>query len=193
MKVRFWGTRGSIASPGAGTAKYGGNTSCVEVTADDGTIIVLDCGTGIRELGNHLLRSGVRPLRVHLFIGHTHWDHIQGFPFFTPLFLPDTELNIYAAAGFRQSLEDAMAGQMQYSYFPLKLSDLRSRLHFTELEEGFFRVGNVLVETQYLNHTAPTMAYRISNGGATVAYMTDHEPFARPSGPVLSIPATSAM
>jgi diguanylate cyclase (GGDEF)-like protein len=182
MQVRFWGTRGSIAAPGEKTSKYGGNTSCVEVRAEDGTVIVLDCGTGARELGQHLLSSAVGPLRLHVFIGHTHWDHIQGFPFFAPVFLPDTELNIYAPAGFQRRVEDAIAGQMQYSYFPVTLRDLRSRIHFTELEEGFFRVGEVLVQTQYLNHTAPTLAYRLSSGGATVAYVTDHEPFWKPKG-----------
>lgn len=84
MHVRFWGTRGSIASPGDGTTRFGGNTSCVELRAPDGTIIVLDCGTGARELGLHLLQTLAQPLRLHLFIGHTHWDHIQGFPFFVP-------------------------------------------------------------------------------------------------------------
>ena len=177
MYVRFWGTRGSIASPGENTARYGGNTSCVEVRAKDGTVIVLDCGTGARELGLHLVRTMPSPMRLHLFIGHTHWDHIQGFPFFVPAFLPGAELNVYAPLGFQQSLEEAMSGQMEYSYFPVKLRDLRSRIHFTELEEGFFRVGDVLVETQYLNHTAPTIAYRMTSGGATVAYVTDHEPF----------------
>jgi diguanylate cyclase (GGDEF)-like protein len=149
----------------------------VELRAPDGTVIVLDCGTGARELGLHLVRTLPTPMRLHLFIGHTHWDHIQGFPFFVPAFLPGAELNVYAPLGFQQSLEEAMAGQMEYSYFPVKLRDLRSRIHFTELEEGFFRVGDVLVETQYLNHTAPTIAYRMSSGGATVAYVTDHEPF----------------
>jgi len=182
MYVRFWGTRGSIPAPGRQTATYGGNTSCVEVRAADGTLIMLDCGTGARELGLQLQRSSAKPLRLHLFIGHTHWDHIQGFPFFVPAFLPDTELNIYAPVGFQRSLEEAMAGQMQYSYFPVKLHELRSRIHFTELEEGFFRVGDVQVETQYLNHTAPTIAYRISSGGATLAYVTDHEPFWKLNG-----------
>lgn len=185
MLVRFWGTRGSIPTPGPRTATYGGNTSCVEVRADDGTCIIFDCGTGARELGQHLLSAG-RPaaggLRLHLFIGHTHWDHIQGFPFFVPAFLPDSELNIYAAAGFQRSLEEALAGQMQYSYFPVRLKELRSHLNFTELEEGFFRVGDVLVETQHLNHTNPTMAYRITADGASVAYTTDHEPFWTPGG-----------
>ncbi len=183
MFVRFWGTRGSIPTPGPGTARYGGNTSCVELRSDDGNLFVFDCGTGIRELGLSLLGETATPPRIHILIGHTHWDHIQGFPFFTPVFLPGTEINIYAPLGFQRSLEDAMSGQMQYSYFPVKLQDLASRIHYTELDEGFFRIGECLVETQYLNHTAPTVAYRITEGATSVAYVTDHEPFWKSSGP----------
>src|SRR5437899_3240229 len=188
MQLRFWGTRGSIAAPGPKTARYGGNTSCVEVRASDGTVIILDCGTGARELGLHLAQTMPQPIRLHLFIGHTHWDHIQGFPFFVPAFLPGSELNIYAPIGFQRGLEEAMAGQMEYSYFPVKMRDLRSRIHFTELDEGFFRVGGVLVETQFLNHTAPTIAYRMTSDGATIAYATDHEPFWNASGRVSQHP-----
>ncbi len=188
MHVRFWGTRGSIPTPGHRTAAYGGNTSCVELRTNEGTTIVLDCGTGIREMGLDMLRNRTGPHRVHLLIGHTHWDHIQGFPFFTPAFLPGTELNIYGSAAFQRSLEESLSGQMQYSYFPVKLQDLASRLHYTELEEGFFRIGDALVETQYLNHTAPTIAYRISSGGATVVYVTDHEPFWNSPGPTFHHP-----
>src|SRR5215470_18447009 len=156
LRVRFWGTRGSIPTPGHNTAVYGGNTSCVEVSTPDGTMIVLDCGTGVRQLGMDLMqRPG--PHRIHLLIGHTHWDHIQGFPFFTPAFLPGSELNIYGSVAFQRSLEESLAGQMQYSYFPVKLQDLACRIHYTDLEEGFFRIGEILVETQYLNHTAPTI------------------------------------
>jgi len=160
MHLRFWGTRGSIPTPGPKTAFFGGNTSCVEVRTKSGTTLVLDCGTGIRLLGLDML-SRPSPHRIHLLIGHTHWDHIQGFPFFTPAFLPGTELNIYGSTAFQHSLEESLSGQMQYSYFPVKLQDLASRLHYTELEEGFFRIGEVLVETQYLNHTAPTIAYHL--------------------------------
>ena len=188
MYVRFWGTRGSIATPGPQTARYGGNTACVEIRADDGTLMILDCGTGARELGLHLLHSAQRPLRLHLLMGHTHWDHIQGFPFFDPAFLPDTELNLYAPRDFQHSLEETLAGQMQDPYFPLKLHDLRSRVRYTELEEGCFRLGEVLVETQYLNHTAPTIAYRLSSGDATVAYVADHEPFWNPADRVFHHP-----
>ena len=186
MLVRFWGTRGSIPTPGPNTARYGGNTSCVEIRIDDGTVIILDCGTGARELGNELMKEGIR--RIHLLIGHTHWDHIHGFPFFTPASLAQNELNIFAPVGFQRSLEDALSGQMQYSYFPVKLQDLSSRIHFTELEEGLFRIGDVLVETQYLNHTAPTIAYRISYGGSTVAYVTDHEPYWNNPGSIFQHP-----
>ena len=187
MHLRFWGTRGSIPTPGHRTAVFGGNTSCVELRTKGGTTLVLDCGTGIRVLGLDMLRRP-GPHRIHLLIGHTHWDHIQGFPFFTPAFLPGTELNIYGSVAFQRSLEDSLSGQMQYSYFPVKLQDLASRIHYTELEEGFFRIGDILVETQYLNHTAPTIAYRITCDGATVAYVTDHEPFWNSPGPYFQHP-----
>src|SRR5438477_6939674 len=187
MHLRFWGTRGSIPTPGPKTAFFGGNTSCVELRTKDGTTLVFDCGTGIRLLGLDML-SRPRPHRIHLLLGHTHWDHIQGFPFFTPAFLPTSELNIYGSPAFQRSLEDSLSGQMQYAYFPVKLQDLASRIHYKELEEGFFRIGDVLVETQYLNHTAPTIAYRISNGGATIAYVTDHEPFWKPEEGILHHP-----
>lgn len=188
MQVRFWGTRGSIPSPGARTTKYGGNTSCVEIRTDSGIHIILDCGSGARELGEHLLRTGAGSLRINMFIGHTHWDHIQGFPFFVPAFLPSTDLTIYAPRGFQHNLEESLAGQMQHSYFPVKLRELRSHIHFTELEEGFFRIEDVLIETQHLNHTAPTIAYRITCDGATIAYTTDHEPFWRAPGAHLRHP-----
>src|SRR4029079_386740 len=182
MLVRFWGTRGSIPTPGFRTSVYGGNTSCVEVRTADGTTIVLDCGTGIRVLGLEMLRRN-GPHRITLLIGHTHWDHIQGFPFFTPAFLPGSELNIYGSAAFQRSLEDSLSGQMQSSYFPVNLKDLESRIHYTELEEGFFRIGEILVETQYLNHTAPTIASHITSAGTTVVYVTYHEPFCSADGP----------
>src|SRR5947209_12178115 len=103
MLIRFWGTRGSLAKPGPTTLRYGGNTSCVEVRAADGTLIVLDCGTGAHDLGRALLMPGDRPERGHLLISHTQWDHIQGFPFFGPLFVPDTEWDVYAPRGLSRS------------------------------------------------------------------------------------------
>jgi diguanylate cyclase (GGDEF)-like protein len=155
----------------------------VEVRANDGSVLIFDCGTGVRDLGVELARSGTPITRVHLLIGHTHWDHIQGFPFFSLVFLPEVELNIFAPSGFQRNLEDAMSGQMQYAYFPVKLRDLRSRVYFTEVGEGFFRLGDALVETRYLNHTAPTIAYRVTDASASIAYVTDHEPFWNAPGP----------
>src|ERR1700757_615753 len=108
MRVKFWGTRGSVPTPGQTTVRYGGNTACVEVTTDTGTFLILDCGTGIRELGLELARRGGR-VDAHLLLGHTHWDHIAGFPFFAPVFVPDNRLTIYGA---RESgpLRDVLAG-----------------------------------------------------------------------------------
>lgn len=183
MFIKFWGTRGSIPSPGPRTTKYGGNTSCIELRSDDGTLIILDCGTGVRELGVTLMKA--RPVRANMFIGHSHWDHIQGFPFFLPAFDPASEITIYAPAGFELSLERAMEGQMQYSYFPVKLQDLSSKVRFVTVDEGVFYVGNVVVETQFLNHTAPTVGYRMTVGGRTVVYATDHEPFWHTGGSIL--------
>ena len=101
VRVTFWGTRGSIATPGPDTVRYGGNTSCVSIRTDDGTLIVIDCGTGARTLGRHLLaESGGEPVDGHIFVSHTHWDHIQGFPFFQPLFQPGSTWHVYGPAGF---------------------------------------------------------------------------------------------
>ena len=177
MKVRFWGTRGSVPTPGPRTARFGGNTSCVEMQADDGTRLVVDCGTGARELGAHLLAESVNPLAVHLLISHTHWDHIQGFPFFGPAYVPGCAIDVYSPPGLEGTLEASLSGQMQYTYFPVRLGDLRARIDFHELSEGGFRAGGASVQAQYLNHTAPALGYRVTVGGVTVVYATDHEPF----------------
>src|SRR5919106_396133 len=175
MRIRFWGTRGSVPAPGLATARFGGNTSCVEVVSDDGTCVVLDCGTGARELGLALLAAG--PLPIHLLLTHTHWDHIQGFPFFAPAYLPGATLNVYAAPGLETTLEEALSGQMQHTYFPVRLSELRAQIAVHEVGEGTFQVGGITIHTQYLNHTAPCLGYRLEAGGVSVVYATDHEPF----------------
>ena len=176
MRVRFWGTRGSISKPGPTTVRYGGNTSCVEVVAGDGTLVVLDCGTGAHALGEALLARGPRPLRGHVLISHTHWDHIQGLPFFAPLFTPESEWDIYGPRGVHQQLKDALRGQMQYTYFPVSLEDLGATIRYHDLVEGTFTVGGVRVAAQYLNHTALTLGYRLEADGVSLVYATDHEP-----------------
>src|SRR5262245_9969293 len=178
MHVRFYGTRGSIATPGPHTLRYGGNTSCVEVQSNAGTLIVLDMGTGAAVLGRELIARGV-PVRGHVLISHTHWDHIQGIPFFAPLFVPGNEWDIYAPRGFGQTLRDTLAGQMQYSYFPVGLEQLGATIRYHELVEGWLRVGDVEVTSRYLTHPALTLGYRLEADGVAVVYACDHEPHSR--------------
>jgi phosphoribosyl 1,2-cyclic phosphodiesterase len=179
MRVTFWGTRGSVPTPGPTTVRYGGNTACVEVRTQAGTFFVFDSGTGIRELGLHLMRQG-QPVQAHLMLGHTHWDHISGFPFFTPVFARGNQVTIYGARDLDRSLRDVLAGQMHYTYFPVPLGDLQADITFTELEEGSLQVRDATIRTHYLNHTAVCLGYRVEADGVSVAYITDHEPY----GPV---------
>ena len=125
MRIQFWGTRGSLARPGPATLRYGGNTPCVEANGPDGTLIVLDCGTGAFDLGQHLVATRPGPIRGHLLISHTHWDHIQGFPFFAPLFVPGNEWDVYAPRGRGRRLEETLAAQMEYAYFPVSAPPVR--------------------------------------------------------------------
>lgn len=182
MRVRFWGTRGSLPIPGPTTLKYGGNTSCVQVESDDGTLVVLDCGTGAEGLGRLLTAEGAQPRRGALLFSHTHWDHIQGFPFFAPLFVPGWEWDVYGPRGLGESLRDALSGQMQYTYFPITLDALGAELRYHHLVEGTFRVGDIEIRAQYLNHPVLTLGYRIEVDGACLAYSCDHEPFRKSAG-----------
>jgi phosphoribosyl 1,2-cyclic phosphodiesterase/DNA-binding response OmpR family regulator len=178
MRVRFWGTRGSLAKPGPATIRYGGNTSCIEVISDGGTRIVIDCGTGGHELGQAIMAEG-GPSRGHMLISHTHWDHIQGIPFFTPFFVPGHEWDLYAPQGFDESLQEALAGQMEYTYFPVTLDAFGGKVRYNNLGEGSFVIDDVVIHTRYLNHPALTLAFRLESGGATMVYACDHEPHSR--------------
>ena len=178
MRVRFWGTRGSIATPGPSTIRFGGNTSCVEVVTDAGGRIILDCGTGARALGMELMARAPRPVRATLLLGHTHWDHIQGFPFFAPLFVPGNEFTLCAPSGAGHSLAGVLAGQMEFTYFPVALDQLPATIGFLDLTEGIYEFDGVRVTTQFLNHPAMSLAYRIEADDAVLVYACDHEPFA---------------
>jgi phosphoribosyl 1,2-cyclic phosphodiesterase/CheY-like chemotaxis protein len=176
MRVKFWGTRGSIAKPGPTTARYGGNTSCVEIRTARGTLIVVDCGTGVQALGQALLAAHPQGVHGHILISHTHWDHIQGLPFFGPLFAPGNEWDVYGPKGVDQSLREALAGQMQYAYFPVTLDQFGAKVRYHDLVEGVFEIDDVRIATHYLNHPALALGYRLEADGATVVYSCDHEP-----------------
>jgi CheY-like chemotaxis protein/phosphoribosyl 1,2-cyclic phosphodiesterase len=177
MTARFWGTRGSIATPGAGTVRFGGNTSCVEAVTDSGKRFVFDCGTGARALGANLAATAAKPIGLNVLLGHTHWDHIQGFPFFAPLFIPGTRVDMYAPQGGGRSLATVLAGQMEFTYFPVELGQLAATIAYHDLPEGVHDIDGIPVKSQYLNHPATTLGYRIEADGVSVAYICDHEPF----------------
>ena len=177
MLARFWGTRGSIAAPGPGTIHFGGNTSCVELTTPDGGVMVLDCGTGARPLGNRLAACGKGPISATILLSHTHWDHIQGFPFFAPLFQPDNRFKVYGPEGAHLSLRDVLAGQMEHHYFPVELDQLAARITYEDLVEGEHQIAGVKVRAQQMNHPSPTLGYRIEAGGRSLCYLSDHEPY----------------
>ena len=177
MRVRFWGTRGSIATPGPGTNHFGGNTSCVELTTDNGARLILDCGTGAHRLATELMAQAKNPINSNILLGHTHWDHIQGFPFFSPAFVKGNSAAIYGPEGSRGSLQDVLAGQMEFTYFPVELNQLPAAITYHALTEGIHTIGGARVATQFLNHPAVTVGYRVEADGVVVVYLVDHEPF----------------
>jgi phosphoribosyl 1,2-cyclic phosphodiesterase/CheY-like chemotaxis protein len=177
MRLQFWGTRGSLAKPGTSTVRYGGNTSCVEVRSSSGTLIIVDCGTGANGLGQSLLAANPKGVRGHILISHTHWDHIQGLPFFAPLFVPGNEWDVYGPVGLDQSMREALSGQMQYTYFPVTMDQFGATVRYHDLIEGNFRIDDVNITTHYLNHPALTLGYRLEADGVTVVYSCDHEPY----------------
>lgn len=177
MKVRFWGTRGSIATPGPGTNHFGGNTSCVELTTDSGALLIFDCGTGAHQLAAALMAEGADAINANILLGHTHWDHIQGFPFFSPAFVKGNTVAIHGPEGSHNSLHKVLAGQMEFTYFPVELSQLPAAITYHDLTEGIHMIAGVRVATQFLHHPAVTLGYRIEADGVAVVYLVDHEPY----------------
>lgn len=176
MKIRFWGVRGSIASPGQDTAEVGGNTSCVEVICGDKRII-LDAGTGLRSLGNSLVGQG--PLSLHLLLSHYHWDHIQGLPFFVPAYMRDTELTIVGGANGVMSVRETLERQMSAPNFPVRFDEVGARIGTKEIKPGGkFDIGDATVTVSKGNHPGGVVAYRIDHGGKSVVYATDTEHYA---------------
>jgi phosphoribosyl 1,2-cyclic phosphodiesterase len=178
MKVRFWGVRGSIASPGQHTQRYGGNTTCIEVRGDDGTLVILDAGTGIFPLAQLLLRE--LPVEANIFITHTHWDHIQGLPFFTPIYIPGNIIRIHGPFDLVASrgIEQVMEVQMQYSFFPIREAELRAALEYDTLNVGQpVTVGSLTVTPVMMSHPVTNFGYRVEGDGKAMFFTGDHEPW----------------
>ncbi|MEJ2502502.1 MAG: MBL fold metallo-hydrolase [Gemmatimonadota bacterium] len=174
LRVTCWGTRGSIPSPGPATARFGGNTPCVEVRVPDGRRHVFDAGTGIRLLGNRLAER-TSPLGLDLFLTHFHWDHIQGLPFFAPIHDPDTSIRIHGARQEGQDIETILRRQMSPVHFPVPYETLAARLHFEHLSGRAWQEVGAEVAAYRVRHPADTYGYRIRADGAAVAYIPDNE------------------
>ena len=187
FKIRFWGVRGSIPAPGPKTSKYGGNTLCIQIITDLGYQIVIDSGTGIRELGNYLLKDDqfAKPLNIHLFLTHTHWDHINGFPFFTPIYVPKTSIAIYSPVVCdEESIKTVIEEQFKYRYFPVRITELNAEMSYNDIKESIddpsndiILPGGMVVKTKYLNHPIACMGYRFEYEGKVFCTCYDHEPY----------------
>ena len=188
MRIRFWGTRGSIPTPGQRTVRYGGNTACVEVRDKDGALLILDAGTGLRELGLQLAQNGSTPLGLDLFLSHLHWDHIQGIPFFRPAYDPNTHLRIHAPV-HPLPLKELLGLGMDDPFFPVDLDAVPAQVEMEEVPSGATkRVGPFRVSAMRVHHPAPALAYRVEADGRSVVYATDTEdPFSGNENPVVAL------
>ncbi len=178
MKLRFWGVRGSIPSPGRETVRYGGNTPCVEARLSDDHIVIFDAGSGLRGFGDALMATGAS-VNAILAISHPHWDHIQGFPFFKPAFVAGNELTILGAQTRNITLRQVIASQMDKVYFPIQLNELKAKIRFQPVREESVPVFGGTLTSMFLNHPAFALGFRLSYGGRSIVYMTDNEPFDR--------------
>ncbi|MFH1672997.1 MAG: MBL fold metallo-hydrolase [Pseudomonadota bacterium] len=180
MKIKFWGVRGSIPCPGPHTMKYGGNTACLELRFED-RLIIVDAGSGIRDLGNHMMSHDLPkgPMKTEIFLTHTHWDHIMGFPFFTPIYIPGTKLKVYGPVTYEDdTLKDIVGGQLAYRYFPVRQTELAAEIKYMDLKEGHFDLGDgIMVAAKYLNHPILCLGYRFEYRGKVLCTVYDTEPF----------------
>lgn len=173
MKARLWGTRGSVASAGPQTARYGGNTACVEVRSDDGTLLVLDAGTGIQRLGNELETDLDR---IDILLTHLHMDHIQGLGFFAPIFRRGCEIHVWGPPSPTQHLRARLTRYLSPPLFPIRLRDLRAEFEFHDAPQGQFTIGPFTVQADEVIHPGATLGFRVSENGHALAYLSDHEP-----------------
>jgi phosphoribosyl 1,2-cyclic phosphodiesterase len=173
MRVRVWGVRGSIPVPGSQSAGYGGNTSCVQVTAADGSELILDAGTGIRDLGASI---GSSSPRLHVLLTHLHLDHSQGLMFFAPLFDPNAEITVWGPPGAGRTLRARLARYISNPLSPIEIRELPARVTFKDAPATPWRIGAVELQASLVSHRGPTLGYRLSENGTSVCYLPDHEP-----------------
>jgi len=175
MYLKFWGTRGSIPVPGDRTIRYGGNTPCVELRTNDNQLIILDAGSGLRELGRELSQNGA-PQSIHIFISHYHWDHIQGIPFFMPLYTKGNNITFYGEGCSGKRVKEILGYQMASNYFPINIDEVTAQTNFVEIKtDSVYQIGNVKVETHRANHSSPTISFKFTEGDKKVVYMPDNE------------------
>lgn len=182
MIVRLWGVRGSIPCPGPDTVKYGGNTSCLELRFEDiDRYIIVDAGSGIRLLGNYIMKNDLPkgPIETDVFFSHTHWDHIMGFPFFTPIFIPGTTLRVFGPVTYEEDgLDKIIGSQLSYRYFPVRHSELSAKIEYNPLKERSMDMGDgIWVTSKYLNHPILCLGYRFEYKGRSFVTAYDTEPF----------------
>ncbi len=182
MKIRFWGVRGSIPCPGPDTVKYGGNTSCIELRfGEEERLIIIDAGSGIRSLGNFMMQNDLPkgPIDTSIFLTHTHWDHIMGFPFFVPIYIPNTKLKVYGPVTYEdEGLDRIVGSQLSYRYFPVKHSELSAEITYYPLKELSMDLGDgISLTTKYLNHPILCLGYRFEHQGKVFCTAYDTEPF----------------
>ncbi|CAN2040065.1 MBL fold metallo-hydrolase [Candidatus Magnetomoraceae bacterium gMMP-15] len=176
MKIKFWGVRGSIPAPGPDSIRYGGNTPCIEVVTNQGDEIILDSGSGIRQLGLNLMAK--LPVKCSIFITHTHWDHIQGLPFFVPLFVEGNKIKLLGAFDpiSGRPLKEVLDRQLEYCYFPIRSAELKAKTEYITLVEGqAVQVGSAVVSSIFTNHTVLNLGYKIKADGKSIVYTGDHE------------------
>jgi len=180
FSVRFWGVRGSIPCPGRHTVEFGGNTTCLEIRADK-RLIVIDLGTGVKSLGDYLMTNDFKdgPLELDIFISHTHWDHIMGFPMFRPIFVPGTKIKIRGPVTYDgDSLASIIGDQLSYKYWPVRYNELAAKIDYQELKETTLDMGGgITLTTKYLNHPLLCLGYRFDYQGKSIITAFDHEPF----------------
>ena len=170
--IELWGTRGSTPTVGGRFQRHGGNTSCMSLTVGD-EVIIFDAGSGIRDLGVRL--AAAKPRKLHLFITHPHWDHIQGFPFFAPAYIPGFEITVYGAKGFGKDLESIFRGQLDRDYFPVQLDDMKSTLQFRHLTEEVVEIGGARITSVFAQHPGATVGYKVEVGRRKIAWLPDNE------------------